>query len=328
MKQQRLISGIQPTGKMHLGNYLGAVKNWVDLQTQYNAFFIIVDLHSLTTVYEHPETLRTDKINLAIDLLSAGIDPDACCLYFQSDVPEHSELHLILSMITPLPWLERVPTYKSKLKEISEKDVNTYGFLGYPVLQAADILLFKADVVPVGEDQLPHIELTRHIARRFNHLFKKTIFPEPQESLTHFPVLPGVDGRKMSKSYHNTIPMDSSESEATASVMKMITDPNRIRRDDPGNPEVCSVYAYHRIFSSEERQLRISEDCRQGRIGCVECKKELAERINENMTAFRQKRSMFVDDTAEVMNQLKKGADRARETAAKTLSEVKKIIGI
>lgn len=328
MKKQRLVSGIQPTGKMHLGNYLGAVSNWVQLQHTYYAYFLIVDLHALTTVYDNPAKLREDKLNLAIDLLASGIDPEACCLYYQSDVPEHSELHLILSMLTPLPWLERVPSYKSKLQDLHEKDLNTYGFLGYPVLQAADIMLFNAQHVPVGEDQLPHLELAREIARRFNHLYKTDFFHEPQAQLTHFPVLPGLDGRKMSKSYANTIPISSSEDEVPKSVMSMLTDPNRKRRHDTGNPDICPVFAYHKIYNNADRITLINQTCRTAELGCVDCKKELAATLNATLTDFRSRRVHFANDIGEVQNILKKGAEKARNEAALTLQSVRKIIGL
>ncbi len=326
--KQTLLSGIQPTGKLHLGNYLGAVSNWVKLQHDYNAFFMMADLHALTSIYENPEKLREDKLNLAIDLFSAGIDPDTACLYYQSDVPEHAELHLILSMMTPLPWLERVPTYKSKMAEIKDKDLNTYGFLGYPVLQAADILLFKADIVPVGEDQLPHLELAREIARRFNHLTHTTLFPEPQAKLTHYPAVPGLDGRKMSKSYGNTIPISLSEAEMTPLILKMMTDPNRKLLADPGNPDICPVFTFHKIYTSTDRKDELANLCRTAGIGCVACKKELAHNINASLTQFRAKRNHFESDRGEVQNLLKKSAKKARETASKTLSEVKAAIGL
>ncbi|MSR88830.1 MAG: tryptophan--tRNA ligase [Candidatus Margulisbacteria bacterium] len=328
MKKQRLVSGIQPTGKMHLGNYLGAVSNWVQLQHTYDAYFLIVDLHALTTVYDNPAKLREDKLNLAIDLLAAGIDPEACCLYYQSDVPEHSELHLILSMLTPLPWLERVPSYKSKLQDLQEKDLNTYGFLGYPVLQAADIMLFNAQHVPVGEDQLPHLELAREIARRFNHLYKTDFFCEPQAQLTHFPVLPGLDGRKMSKSYGNTIPISASEEAVTKSVMSMLTDPNRKRRYDPGNPDICPVFAYHKIYNTKDRISVINQTCKTAELGCVDCKKELAATLNATLAEFRINRTRIANDIGEVQNILKKGAQKARNEAAKTLQNVRILIGL
>ncbi len=323
----RLLSGIQSTGKMHLGNYLGAVLNWVTLQSQFDAYFMIADLHSLTTVYENSAQLREDKRELVLDLLASGIDPDQACLFYQSEVPEHSELHLILSMITPLPWLTRVPSYKSKIEEIQDKDLDTYGFLGYPVLQAADILLYKAQRVPVGKDQLPHLELAREIARRFNH-FYGPVFPEPQESLTQFPTLPGLDGRKMSKSYGNTIPISASPEVMQKLVLSMLTDPARIRRTDVGHPDLCPVFAFHRIYNSKERQGEISTLCQTAQIGCVECKKECARLVLDSLSEFRQKRLHFSSDLGEVENILRKGAQKARETAAQTLSEVKRAIGL
>lgn len=325
---QTLLSGIQPTGKLHLGNYLGAIANWVQLQNHYNAFFMMADLHALTSVYENPEKLRQDKLNLAIDLFSAGIDPDKACLYYQSDVPEHAELHLILSMITPLPWLERVPTYKSKITELKDKDLNTYGFLGYPVLQAADILLFKADIVPVGEDQLPHLELAREIARRFNHLTGTTTFPEPQAKLTHYPAVPGLDGRKMSKSYGNTLPLSLPEAEMTPLILKMLTDPNRKLLSDPGNPSICPVFSFHKIYTPQQRQAEIDTLCRTAGIGCVACKRELAATINDSLKTFRDRRATFEADPGEVQNLLNKSAQKAREKAVKTMVEVKSVIGI
>lgn len=326
--KKRLLSGIQPTGKMHLGNYLGAVSNWVELQHKYDSFFVIVDLHALTSVYDNPERLRRDKFDLAVDLISAGIDPEKCCLYYQSDVPEHSELHLILSMITPLPWLTRVPTYKGKIEEMQDKDLNTYGFLGYPVLQAADIILFKANIVPVGKDQLPHLEIAREIIRRFHSLYKQTVFPEPEPAFTEFPVLPGTDGRKMSKSYGNTIPVSTPADEMRKLVMGMFTDPNRKRRTDPGNPDICPVFTYHKIFNTQQRQEYIDKTCREAKIGCVECKKELADMLVESLAGFRKKREELLKDPAEVDNILRKGAEKARHVASETLTEVKRVIGI
>jgi len=325
--KKTLLSGIQPTGKMHLGNYLGAVQNWVALQHDYECFFMIVDLHALTTVYESPGQLAQDKLNLAIDLLASGVDPEKSTLYFQSDVPEHSELHLILSMITPLPWLTRVPTYKSKMEEIEGKDLNTYGFLGYPVLQAADILLFRSHIVPVGKDQLPHLELTREICRRFNHFFGD-YFPEPQDRLTEVPALAGTDGRKMSKSYNNTIPLSLSPKDIEKSVMKMVTDPNRIKRDDPGNPDICSVFDYHKIFSAEDNVAAIDKACRKGEIGCVQCKRDCATALLKHLEPFQEKRAYFDAHHDEVREILAEGAKKARRVAQKTMEDVKQKIGL
>ncbi len=327
MGKKRLVSGIQPTGRMHLGNYLGAIQNWVSLQDDYESFFMIVDLHALTSVYEDPSQLRKSKRELAIDLLASGVDPEKACLFYQSEVVEHAELHLYLSMVTPLSWLERVPTYKGKIAELKEKDLHTYGFLGYPVLQAADILLYQGDVVPVGKDQLPHLELARQIVRRFNHLYK-TDFPEADESLTHFPLLPGLDGRKMSKSYKNTIPLSSTPEEITALVLKMTTDPQRVRRNDPGNPEVCSVFSYHKLFNTEYSLKKIDAQCRAGSIGCVDCKQQCAALIVDKLATFREKRAYFEANPDIVDAVLDRGAKRASEVAKDTMKCVKKVIGL
>ena len=229
--KKRVLSGIQPTGKLHLGNLIGAIENWVKLQEKHDCYFFIADLHALTSTYDDIKSLKSDIQGIAIDLLAAGLDPSKCVIFKQSDLPEHAELHLLLSMIIPLPWLERVPTYKSKINELKGKDLGTYGFLGYPVLQAADILIYKADYVPVGQDQLPHLELTREIARRFNH-FYGDVFPEPKDMLTEFPVLPGTDGRKMSKSYGNTIAISDPAEVIRQKVSMMVTDPARVKKDD------------------------------------------------------------------------------------------------
>jgi tryptophanyl-tRNA synthetase len=327
MSKKRLVSGIQPTGRMHIGNFLGAIQNWVSLQDDYDSFFMIADLHALTSVYENPSQLRVAKRELAIDILAAGVDPEKACLFYQSDVREHAELHLYLSMVTPLPWLERVPTYKGKIDELKGKNLQTYGFLGYPVLQAADILLYQGNVVPVGKDQLPHLELAREIVRRFNHLYK-THFPEADERLTNFPVLPGLDGRKMSKSYKNTIPISSSPEEITALILKMTTDPQRVRRDDPGNPEVCSVFSYHSVFNTETKRKDIDTHCRQGTIGCVECKKQCAALIGESLASFRERRSYFETHPEDVDSALENGAKKASVVANETMKEIKKAIGL
>ena len=260
MKKKRVLSGIQPTGKLHLGNYIGAIENWVKLQESYECFFFIADLHALTTIYEDPAKLREDIHNAVIDLLACGIDPDKCVLFKQSDVSAHSELHVLLSMLTPVPWLTRVPTYKGKIKELKDKNLDTYGFLGYPVLQAADILIYKADFVPVGEDQLAHLELTREIGRRFNHLYKE-IFPLPKELLTHIPTLPGIDGRKMSKSYNNTINLSDTPETIKKKVQQIITDPARVKREDKGHPDVCKVFSFHKIYNLSQIKV-IEKECR------------------------------------------------------------------
>ncbi len=326
MNKKRVLSGIQPTGALHLGNLVGAVENWVKLQNEYDCYFFIADLHALTTAYEESKGL--DKIinDVAIDLLSAGLDPKKCVIFKQSDLPEHSELHLIFSMITPLSWLERVPTYKSKKEELKGKDLSTYGFLGYPVLQAADILMYKAALVPVGQDQLPHIELTREIARRFNHLYAP-VFPEPKELLTKFPVLPGIDGRKMSKSYNNTIAISDSVETIQKKVSAMVTDPARVKKTDPGHPEVCPVYAFYQVFGKDLTD-KVSIECKQAKRGCVECKKELAKVLIDYLAPIHKKRQEFEKSPQKLQKILAQGSEKARKIATKTLTEAKQAVGI
>ncbi len=321
------MSGIQPTGKMHLGNYFGAVSNWVKLQHDYLSFIVIVDLHSLTTTYENPAELRKNKIDLAIDLISAGIDPEKAILFFQSDVPEHAELHLFLSMITPLGWLTRIPTYKSKINELKEKHLDTYGFLGYPVLQSADIILYHADVVPIGEDQLPHLELARETVRRFNSLYKTDYFKEPKALLTQAQNLPGLDNRKMSKSYNNYIPLTSSNDEVKSLVMKMFTDPNRKLKTDPGNPEICPVFQYHKILGTENIS-EIKEKCKKAEIGCVECKRKMAEELIKITEPIYLKRKELENNLDYIHKVLITNSEIARNTASNTIQETKKIIGL
>jgi len=302
------------------------VQNWVQMQELFICYFFIADYHALTTAYAETKTLKEDIRQLAIDLLSAGIDPEKAVLFKQSDVPEHAELHLLFSMITPLPWLERVPTYKGKIEELKEKDLGTYGFLGYPVLQAADILIYKADLVPVGEDQLPHLELTREIARRFNYLYHE-VFPLPKDALTAFPVLPGTDGRKMSKSYQNTIAISDSPEVIRKKVGLMVTDPARVRREDPGHPEVCPVYAFYKVFG-QEFISQVAAECREAKRGCVECKKELAGILNNYLAPIHTRRKGLESDSDLVEKILLAGAEKARQKATQTLREAKKAIGL
>lgn len=322
-KKGRIFSGMRPTAdRPHLGNYLGALDNWVKLQEEYECFFSIVDLHALTTGYEDTSRLQNNMRQMAIDWISAGLDPEKCCIFRQSQVPQHAELHLLLSMITPLSWLERCPTYKEQLRQLETRDISTYGFLGYPVLMTADILLYQATTVPVGEDQVPHIELAREIARRFNHFYGET-FCVPQAKLTKFAVLPGIDGRKMSKSYDNYIPMSASGEEINAKVKMMITDPQRVRRNDPGNPDVCTVYTFQKLFNSEIIE-EISEGCRTGAVGCKDCKERLGHCLTQLLAPIRSKREEL-ENTPEVVEQiLAKGAEKAREVAERNLSQIKK----
>lgn len=316
-----ILSGMRPTGRLQLGNLLGALDNWVKLQEEYQCYFSVVDWHALTTDYENPERIRDNVQEMVIDWLSAGLDPKKCVIFKQSDVKEHAELHLLLSMLTPLSWLERCPTYKDQLLQLKEKNIATYGFLGYPLLQAADILIYKASAVPVGEDQAPHIELTREIARRFNFLYRE-IFPEPKTLLNAVKLLPGIDGRKMSKSYGNTIYMSASPEEIMEKVKLMITDPQRIRKNDPGDPDVCTVYAFHKIFNAGETE-EIEEVCRKGAIGCVQCKKILAEKKVKQLRPIYEKRQELLKKPEYIREILEEGRDKAREKAGETMEEVR-----
>lgn len=322
MHKGRIFSGMQPSGKFHLGNYFGALENWVKLQHEYECFFSIVDLHALTSSFEDTGKLQENIFDMALDWLSAGLDPEKNVIFVQSKVKEHAELHLLLSMITPLSWLERVPTYKDKLQQIGSqgKDINTYGFLGYPELMTADIILYKAGFVPVGEDQIPHLELSREIVRRFNNLYRP-IFPEPQAQLSKSSILPGIDGRKMSKSYGNDIPFAASPEELRKRVQLMITDPNRIKKTDAGNPDICVVNKFHRMFNADVME-EINTSCRQAAIGCVACKKRLAEKMVDTMADMHARRSVYENNPNKVKEILAHGARRAREVAAQTMEEV------
>ncbi len=328
MSKGRIFSGMQPSGKFHLGNYLGALENWVRLQHDYECIFSIVDLHALTSKYEDTRELPENIHNMALDWLSAGLDPEKNIVFVQSQVKEHAELHLLLSMMTPLSWLERVPTYKDKLQQLGSqgKDINTYGFLGYPVLMTADIILYKADTVPVGEDQIPHLELAREIVRRFNHLYSP-VFPEPQAKLSKAPLLPGIDGRKMSKSYGNEIPYAASPDELRARVRLMVTDPQRIKKTDAGNPDVCTVHKFHKIFNLNQID-EISQSCRQAGIGCVDCKKRLAEQMVINLADIHVRRSEYEANPSRVKEILAYGNERARKMAAATMEEVRQAMNL
>lgn len=328
MVKGRIFSGMQPSGKFHLGNYLGALDNWVKLQRDYECFFSIVDWHALTSSYENTSNLQQNIYDMALDWLSAGLDPEQNVIFVQSHVKEHAELHLLLSMMTPLSWLERVPTYKDKLQQlgIQGKDINTYGFMGYPELMTADIVLYKADTVPVGEDQLPHLELSREIVRRFNHLYRP-IFPEPNPYLSKASLLPGIDGRKMSKSYGNEIPFAASPDELRDRVRQMVTDPQRVKKTDPGNPDVCTVYTFHKIFSQEQLS-EISTSCREATIGCVACKKRLAEQMVSALADIHTRRRSLEANPGKVKEILAFGAERARVVAAATMEEVRQAMNL
>ena len=326
--RKRVLSGMQPSGLMHLGNHLGALENWKSLQDQYECYFFVADWHALSTNYADTSRIREFSRELLIDWLAAGIDPERSTVFIQSRIPEHAVLHLLLSMMTPISWLERNPTYKEKQEEIKEKDLSTYGFLGYPVLQAADILLYKPDFVPVGKDQLPHLELTRELARRFNDLYKTQVFPEPKEHLTKFPKVMGTDGRKMSKSYGNTINLSDPEPVVRQKLKTMVTDPARVRRNDPGNPDICPVYDFHKIYSPQAVQEQINKDCRTATIGCIDCKKLVADRIVERMTPVWDARGRLSKDPAYLNDIVTEGSNRAGEVAKATLHDVNEAMKI
>ena len=319
-KKHRIVSGMQPTGMLHLGNLEGALRNWVRLQDEYETFVFVADWHALTSLYEHPDEIARYSRELAMDYIAAGMDPEKAVIFRQSDIKEHAELHLLLSMVTPVPWLERVPTYKEKRDEL-KLDSASYGLLGYPVLQAADILIYKADRVSVGRDQLPHLELTREITRRFNHLYGP-IFPEPEPLLTETPTLLGLDGRKMSKSYNNTILIADSPDVINAKVRTMYTDPLKIRKSDPGHPEACPVYSLHCVYNKEEAP-RVERECRLGALGCVQDKQDLARAIIRALAPVHARRRE-VEQHPEVVDRiLHEGAGRARAVVLETMEQVR-----
>ena len=323
MAGNRILSGMQPSGPLHLGNYHGALKNWVSMQDSFDCFFFIADLHSLTTLYEDPQLLKKYSFEVAVDWLSSGLDPGKCTLFVQSEIPEHAELHLILSMMVPVPWLERNPTYKEKQDEVKNIDMSSYGFLGYPVLQTADIVLYKANAVPVGIDQVPHLELSREIIRRFNKLYKKKVFIEPEAKISDVPKLNGIDGRKMSKSYNNAIFLSDSEKDITKKVKDMLTDPARGRRDDPGDPDACNLFPMHKIYSPIEEQEEIISACRKAEIGCGDCKLKLADNLLKSMLPSMEKRKEIVARPKDVYEILHVGTEKARAIARATLLEAK-----
>ncbi len=326
-REQIVLSGMRPTGQIHLGNFFGAVKNWVDLQDRYRCYYFIADWHALTTDYGEPGELGTATLEMAADLIAAGLDPERSVIFVQSLVPEHAELHLVLSMITPLGWLERVPTYKEQIRELSNRDLSTYGFLGYPVLQTADILLYRAQLVPVGEDQASHLELSREICRRFNSYFGD-IFPEPKALFTPTPKVPGLDGRKMSKSYGNTINLADSPDEILRKCKEMFTDPKRIRRTDPGDPETCNLFQFHRLFSNQELQEKVAHQCRMAEIGCVDDKALIADQIIAYLEPMRQKRQELLRDRSTLLDILRQGSEIARERAKETMDTVRSALSV
>ena len=317
-----ILSGVQPTGQLHLGNYEGALRNWAGLQDDYRMYLCIVDWHSLTSDFNDVKGLQDRIFQTTLDFLCSGLDPEKVSIFIQSDVKEHAELHLLLSMIIPTPWLERVPSYKEKSESLG---LDSYGFLGYPLLQAADILLYKADYVPVGKDQLPHIELTREIARRFNNLYG-SVFPEPEGLLSKFPSIPGTDGNKMSKSYNNDIKLADTPEVTAKKLKKMITDPKKVYKGDPGRPEICPVFALHEVYTDDVSGIR--ENCKSGELGCVQCKKIIAENMNTSLDNLRNKRKELEKNRDYVLNILEQGATEAREKALTTMSEVRKAMNL
>jgi len=393
----RVLSGMRPTGRLHLGHYHGVLKNWVRLQSEYDCYFFVADWHALTTHYEDPHIIEESVWDMVVDWLAAGIDPNNATLFIQSRIPAHAELHLLLSMITPLSWLERVPSYKDQQIQLKERDLSTYGFLGYPLLQSADILIYRAGIVPVGEDQVAHVELTREVARRFNHLYGrapgyeqraeeaikkmgkknaklyrelrtaymeqgdrealetarallerqknialgdkerlfgylegggKIILPEPQAMLTHAPKMPGLDGRKMSKSYDNVISLRESPAEVEKKLRTMPTDPARVHRTDPGDPDKCPVWDFHLIYSDEEKKDWVQKNCRSAKIGCLECKQVVIDAVLAELKPIQERAAEFSRDPLMVKNIIAAGNKRAQEAAEDTLVEVRSAIGL
>jgi tryptophanyl-tRNA synthetase len=315
-----VLSGMRSTGKIHLGNYLGALKNWVGLQDRYRCFYMAADWHALTSDYADPSQVAENTIEMVTDWLAAGLDPERSVIFIQSMVPEHAELHLLLSMLTPLGWLERVPTYKEQIQQIENKDLETYGFLGYPLLQTVDIIIYRAHYVPVGEDQASHIEMSREVVRRFHHLYRE-VFPEPKALFTPAPKVPGIDGRKMSKSYGNAINLSDSPEVVVQKCKQMFTDPLRLMRKDPGRPEVCNLFQFHQLLSPPELQEEVARQCRLAEIGCVDDKKRIAQVINDLLEPMRRRRLEL--DRGTVYDILVEGSRKARERAGETLERVR-----
>jgi tryptophanyl-tRNA synthetase len=351
-EKKRVLSGMRPTGKMHLGNYMGALHNWVSMQDKYECYFFIADYHALTTDYADPSQVKQNTLELATDYLAAGLDPEKSVLFIQSHVLQHAELHLLLSMITSVGWLERVPSYKEQQENLSDKDLSTYGFLGYPLIQSADILVYQAHLVPVGQDQAAHVELTREVARRFNSFYGRNkafddyltastiggrppilpaasaILPEPQALLTSSPKLLGTDGRKMSKSYGNFILLTEPEGEIRRKLKSMVTDPARVRRSDPGNPDKCPVGDLHKIFSSAETVAKVYEGCTTAGIGCIECKGWAADAIVTILNPRQVRRKKYEENPRLAWDILEEGSARARKVAEATMDEVQDAMGM
>ena len=397
MFTNRVLSGMRPTGALHLGHYHGVLKNWVKLQHEYECLYFVADWHALTTHYETPEVVEQNVWEMVVDWLAAGVDPAQATLFIQSRVPEHAELHVLLSMVTPLGWLERIPTYKDQQEKLADKDLSTYGFLGYPLLQSADILAYRANLVPVGEDQVPHIEFTREVARRFNHVFGreegfeqkaeaaikklgakrarlyrqlrtkylekgdtaalaeartlvdeaqnlpmgdrerlfgyiegggKVVLTEPQALLTEASKMPGLDGQKMSKSYDNTIGLREDAESIAKKIRTMPTDPARVKRSDPGDPEKCPVWQFHLVYSDDKRKKWVQEGCRSAGIGCLECKQTIIDAVVEEQKPMRERAQRYLDDPTLVRSIIADGCEKARKQAQETLREVRQVMGL
>ena len=325
-RKGRILSGMRPTGPMHLGNLAGALRNWIKLQDEYECFYCIVDWHALMSEFATPEIIAQYTWEVLADWLAVGLDPERSTIFIQSHVPEHVELHMVFSCITPIPWLERCPTYKEQQQEMRDHDLTNYAFLGYPVLMASDILLYRADTVPVGDDQLPHVEITREIGRRFNHLFGQ-VFPDPQDLLAPTSRLLGLDRRKMSKSYGNFIALADAPDTIREKTMSMITDPQRIRRTDPGRPDYCNVHSYYEVFSTKEEADSVARRCKNAEWGCTECKARLAELLIEVLTPIRQRRQELLANRDELKAIIEAGSQRAHEEAHKTMDLVHQALG-
>ena len=328
MQKQRVVSGMRPTGRLHIGHYHGVLDNWIKIQEQFDCFFFVADWHSLTTEYAETSGIKGSAREMVLDWIAFGLDPNRCVIFEQSQVAQHAELNLILSMITPVSWLERNPTYKEMLDNIEQRDLSTFGFLGYPVLMAADIILYKATRVPVGHDQLPHLEITREIARRFNHLYNCQVFPEPEALLTETPKLLGLDGRKMSKSYNNSIYLSETAEETAAKIKGMVTDTQRIRRADPGDPDQCVAFNLHRIYLPQDKLDEIIPACKKAEIGCVDCKKMLTQALNERLAPFRTRREELAKNPGFVDDLLAEGSRKAAESARLTMQHVREALQV
>ncbi|MDE0480176.1 MAG: tryptophan--tRNA ligase [Gammaproteobacteria bacterium] len=327
-RPKKVLSGMRPTGKLHLGHYHGALKNWVRLQSEYECFYFVVDWHALTTDYGDTELFGNNVVDMVIDWLATGIDPKSASICLQSAVPEHAELHLLLSMTTPLSWLERVPSYKEQQTRLEGKSLDTYGFLGYPLLQAADILIYGAEFVPVGGDQAAHVELTREVARRFNHLYDTSVLVEPKALHTEVTKLPGIDGQKMSKSYNNSIALREAPESVEKKIRTMPTDPARVRRTDPGDPDKCPVWQFHEVYSDEKTRKWVREGCTSAGIGCVDCKKPVIEAVLGELEPIRKAARPFEDNPDEVRAIIVEGSERARESAGATMERVRSAMGL